>query len=60
MTLTATLNMESIELAGEGSLAYKKGGPDTRKHDSCYYLIVADPTIDAKYKYLNVVVTKIT
>jgi len=59
MTLTATLDMQTIKLAGEGSLAYKSGSPDTRKHDSCYYLIVADPTLDEKYKYLNVVVTKV-
>ena len=59
MTLIATPNMQSLALGGEGSLAYNLGGPDTRKHDSCYYLIVADPTLDEKYKYLNVVVTKV-
>jgi len=43
MTLTATVDLQTIKLAGDGSLAYNSGSPSTRKHDSCYYLIKADP-----------------
>lgn len=29
-----------------------------KKHDSCYYLLVADPAAGANYKWLNVKITK--
>jgi len=60
MTLTATVDVKSIKLDGDGSLSYNTGSPDTRKHDSCYYLIVADPKADPKNKYLNVEVKTMT
>jgi len=60
MTLSATVDIQTIKLAGDGSLAYNSGSPSTRKHDSCYYLIKADPAAGEANKYLNVVVTKIT
>lgn len=59
MTLTAKVDTQKIKLGGEGSLAYNTGSPSSRKHDSCYYLIVADPAAGPSYKYLNVLVTKI-
>jgi len=59
MTLTATADMQTIKLDGDGALGYKAGSPTTRKHDSCYYLIVADPKAEVEHKYLNIVVTKI-
>jgi len=43
MTLTAKIDTQTIKLSGDGSLSYNAGSPDTRKHDSCFYLIVADP-----------------
>jgi len=58
MTLTAKVDVQTIKLAGDGSLGYNSGSPSTRKHDSCYYLIVADPLAGAAFKYLNVLVTK--
>lgn len=59
MTLTATVDIQTIKLDGEGSLAYNAGSPADRNHDSCFYLIVADKDAGANNKYLNVVVTKI-
>jgi len=59
MTLTAKEDIQTIKLAGDGSISYNSGSPSTRKHDSCYYLIVADPAAGDAFKYLNVVVTKI-